>query len=247
MGGAMSTDSLRRAKHDKSVDLSQVYSIKCDTETIRIRSPDNAIVSVPADCKSALSTLSVFAPSGVRTIEKQANLSIVDGATGRSIDFPAEHLCDIANLISTFAIVGDAGAEMVQDNAPPSSPDTLFNAPSPDLSEVPSWIAQNNDFKQTLVEDDGRIVLEFTPLRMSKKYKYVVEGRCQDGTPDYWGYQVIADGRPFGWVVLMGIKKIIVAGIYDDPTESSKHMTVKSAMIRISTHLDDTAVQIASE
>lgn len=216
-------------------ELSEVYNFKCVRDTLRIRAPDRTTVSVSSDCDRALTALSVFAPSGLATVDRHSNLSLVDTATGRAVEFPARHVKDIASLISAFAVIREAKTEELMGSKPLSLPDAVFDPPSRDLSLVPDWIASNSDFKPTLVEDDGRIVLSFTALRMNQKSKYLVEGRCEGGIPDQWGYEVTADRQPFGWVVLMEPGVVLVTGAGNN--KYSKHRTVTSAMFRLSSHL----------
>ncbi|MBY3150962.1 hypothetical protein HFO56_00770 [Rhizobium laguerreae] len=202
---------------------------------MRIRAPDKTTVSVSSDCDRALLALSVFAPFGLATVERHSNLSLMDVATGRAIEFPARHVKDIASLFCAFALIRETKTEELAGSKPPPLPDAIFDPPARDPSLVPDWIASNPDFKPTLVEDDGRIVLSFAPLRMNAKSKYLVDGRCDEGFPDYWGYEVTADGRPFGWVVLMAPGTVLVTGAGNN--KYSKHRNVTSAMFRLSSHL----------
>lgn len=217
------------------LELSEVYNFKCVKDTLRIRAPDKTTVSVSSDCDPALKALSIFAPSGLATVDRHSNLSLMDIATGRAVEFPARHVKDIASLFSAFAVMREAKTEEITGGKPLSLPDAVFDPPARDLSLVPDWIASNPDFKATLVEDDGRIVLSFAALKMNSKSKYLVDGRCVNGVPDYWGYEVTADGQPFGWVVLMAPGTVLVTGAGN--TKYSKHRTVTSAMFRLSSHL----------
>ncbi|MDW9478746.1 hypothetical protein GOB57_08515 [Sinorhizobium meliloti] len=229
--------SLSRKAESISLDLTQVYGIKYGKDTIRIRAPDKKTLSVPRECDAALAALSVFAPDGVATVDAHSRLSIVEVGTGRTVEFQARHVRDIGSLLSAFAIAREAGKRAEPTASGPSPlPAVIFSPPSRDLSTVPEWIADNPDLKPTLVEDDGRIVLSFAPLRMSSKSKYLVEGRCESGVPDYWGYEVSADGHPFGWVVLMDPATVLVTGA--GTARHSKHRNIRSAMFRLSSHLD---------
>lgn len=219
-----------------SLDLGEIYSIKCIRDTMRIKAPDKTTLSVPCDCEAALVALSVFAPTGVATISARSNLSLVETSTGRTVDFPAQHVKDIASLVSAFAVVRETAETALSGEKPMALPGVIFDPPSRDLSTVPTWIAENPDFKPTLVEDDGRIVLSFAPLRVSSRSKYLIDSRCESGVPDYWGYEVQADGQPFGWVVLMEPGTVLVTGA--GSTAYSKHRNIRSAMFRLSSHLD---------
>jgi hypothetical protein len=226
-------------------DLTQNYSVKFFKNTVRIRAPNKTVVSVSRDCDHALLALSAFAPTGLPTIQSNSKLALVDVATGRSIEFPAGQMCELASLVAAFAVIPEAGTEELTASPPRTLPDAIFEPPTPFLTMVPDWIASNPDFKPTLVEDDGRIVLTFAPLRASAKSKYLVEGRCEVGVPDYWGYEVSADGKPFGWVVLHSPGTVVVTGAGN--AKYSKHRNVTSAMFRLSSHLDGMVTLDASE
>jgi hypothetical protein len=217
------------------LELSDVYNFKCVRDTLRIRAPDKTTVSVSSDCDPALMALSVFAPSGLATVDRHSNLSLMDIATGRAVEFPARHVKDIASLFSAFAVIREAKTEELTGGKPLSLPDAVFDPPARDLSLVPDWIASNPDLKPTLVEDDGRIVLSFTALKMNPKSKYLVDGKCENGIPDHWGYEVTADGKPFGWVVLMEPGTVLVTGVGNN--KYSRHRTIIAAKFRLSSHL----------
>ncbi|MCV9963788.1 hypothetical protein OIU34_18080 [Pararhizobium sp. BT-229] len=216
-------------------DLAEIYSIRCIRDMMRIRAPDKTTMSVPSDCDAALVALSVFAPTGVATIDARSNLSLMEIATGRTVEFPARHVTDIAGLVSAFAVVRETPRAAKEEVTPPL-PEAVFDAPAQDPATVPAWITENPDLKRTLVEDDGRLVLSFAPLRVSSKSKYIVEGRSDGGVPDYWGYEVTADGQPFGWVALMDQGTVLVTGVA--ATRYSKHRNIRSAMFRLSSHLE---------
>jgi hypothetical protein len=218
------------------LDLAEIYTIKCIRDTMRIKAPNKTTLSVPRDCEAALVALSVFAPGGVGTILPRSNLSLVETSTGRTIEFPAQHMKDIASLVSAFAVIWDTGEPIRQMEKAASLPSVIFDPPSRDLSTIPAWIAEHPDLKPTLVEDDGRIVLSFASVTMSSKSKYLVECRCESGVPDHWGYEVSADGQPFGWVVLMEPGIVLVTGAGSTPY--SKHRNIRSAMFRLSSHLN---------
>lgn len=219
-------------------DLAEIYNIRYIRDTMRIRAPDKTTMSVPSDCEAALVALSVFAPTGVATIEARSNLSLMEIATGRTVEFQAQHVADIAGLVSAFAVVRETPRVAKQEAPPPPLPEAIFDAPAQDPATVPAWIAENPDLKPTLVEDDGRLVLSFVPLRVSSKSKYIVEGRSTGGVPDYWGYEVSADGQPFGWVALMDPGTVLVTGVA--AARYSKHRNIRSAMFRLSSHLEST-------
>jgi hypothetical protein len=143
---------------------------------------------------------------------------------------------DIASLFSAFALIRETTTEDLEGRERASLPDAVFRPQKRDPTLVPDWIASNSELKPTLVEDDGRIVLSFTSLRMDRKSRYLVHGKCESGgIPDYWGYEVSADGRSFGWVVLMEPGVVLVTGAGNN--KYSKHRTVTSAMFRLSSHL----------
>jgi hypothetical protein len=214
-------------------DLAEIYSIKFVRDTMRIRSPDTTTVSVSRNCESAFAALAVFAPTGVGTIDCHSNLALIEVATGRTVEFSAHQVLDIANLVSAFAISRNTASTTGEDAVPLS--DAVFGSPPQNIATVPTWITENPDFKPTLVEDDGRLVLSFAPLRVSAKSKYLVEGRSESGAPDYWGYEVSADGRPFGFVALLEPGTVLVTGV--EAQKYSKHRNIRSAMFRLSSHI----------
>lgn len=199
------------------------------------RAKGGASVLLPPAADDALAALAVFAPQGNPTLDPATQLSLVDPRTGRSLSFRASSLTAVAELVSSFAVL-EAVPEIVVEPVAERLPEAIFET-RPLADGAPDWIRGNPDFRPVLAEDDGRIVLRFTGVEMDPKSKYQVAGKSEAGEAPKWGYEVFADGTPFGWVVLLAPGEVLVTGIAGG--KHSKHRTIRSAMFRLSSHLAD--------
>ena len=228
------TRAAKGAARPVTDDISGIYSIKYIKDNIRIRSPQNRTVTISSGFNNFLQALETFAPDGNPSLSPGSRLSLTDSFTGRSLEFSASDMLDVAALITSLA-VGGGETERSTKTDPKPLPSVLFEQPEQPPADIPAWISANPDLKPRLVVDDGLIVLDFTALRMNQKSKYQVEGRCPSGNSGNWGYEVTAGGKPCGWVVLLEPGSVLVTGI--DGAKHSKHRSVMSAMFRLSTHL----------
>lgn len=215
-------------------DLSEIYKIKSAGNKIRIESPTRKKITVGGQSNSVFSAISTFAPDGIPTLDPRNPMAFVELATGRQFEFPAGEAADIAAVFAAFC-VGQSKPIVSESESMAPLPASVFDVEAGLPDDVPDWIKQNEDFKPSLVVDDGRIVLAFAPLRIGARSKYQIEGKVGDGKPaDYWGYEVTADGNPFGWVALMEPGAVLLTGI--EGVDWSKHRSIRAAMFRISSH-----------
>jgi hypothetical protein len=213
------------------------YEVTTTTGRVKLRGPGDATATVAREAQDkAIEALALFAPKGKGTLRPEDELSLTtDG--GMTLRFRADVLGDVASVVRAFAVVHEQKEEAGAVTAP-TVPEIVF-APKPSQAEAPGWITDNPDYKPRLVGDDGAFVLEFTPLAMNEKRRYMVERKVDPDEAEFWGYEVLADGRRFGWVVLMEPGVVLVTGCADRP--HSKHRTLLAAMIRISSILQSTA------
>nr|WP_250808030.1 hypothetical protein [Neorhizobium tomejilense] len=231
----------RKADHpvgndDGKRDISEIYSIRHGRDSIRIVSPEKKTLTINSRNDVYIQALSQFAPMGLPTLRPECQMALVEAASGRSIEFKAIEFSDIAAVMAAFCVGEERAPEAKSPPAEPTPlPDILFEEKPAPKGGIPEWISANPDFKRNLVIDEGKIVLDFTALRMNAKQKYSVDGRAANETGEVWGYEVLAKGRHFGWVVLLEPNCVLVTGV--STAKHSKHRTVMSAMFRLSSHL----------
>jgi hypothetical protein len=103
-----------------------------------------------------------------------------------------------------------------------------------DNSRPQDWILAMPGFDKRIVDEEGKFVLDFVPLRMASKFE--VQGRCEPGDADLWGFEITVGDAPFGYLCPIDPGTTILTGV--PGRRHSKHVGLVSAMIRLASHVD---------